>query len=293
LSWLAGEMTLSDKSSANIDWKLNQLLSASRASRSYVTRQVVPVPVSSPGFAPWSPREIGQPTSADQLLADRQVADERMKALAAETSAEDERSTFVPEQKHPAVLPPGAVIMMPADLEQLRSTAFEQGKRQAYAENERIAEDNEQRFAELMQTLSAARVDFSSLNASVAELSLFIARQVVRAEITTNSTWHETLIERCLEEIRRHGNDRITVRVSRMDFDLHHQRFEHRQDLVLFVPDERLQPGDIEVEMGATQISELITAKFALIAADMFATLSAAPAGQDGSAEVLLLPEDY
>lgn len=182
--------------------------------------------------------------------------------------------------------------MMPADLEQLRSTAFEQGKRQACAENERIAEDNEQRFAELMQTLSAARVDFSSLNASVAELSLFIAEQVVRAEITTNSTWHETLIERCLDEIRRHGHDRITVRVSRMDFDLHHQRFEHRQDQVLFVPDERLQQGDIEVEMGATQISELITAKFALIAADMFASLSAAPAMQDGSAEVLLLPED-
>jgi flagellar biosynthesis/type III secretory pathway protein FliH len=293
LSWLAGEMTLSDKSSANIDWKLNQLLSASRASRSYVTRQVVPVPVSSPGFAPWTPREIGQATVADQLSADRPVADERLKVPAAETSTEDARSAFVPEQKHPAGLPPGAVIMMPAELEQLRSTAFEQGKRQACAENERIAEDNEQRFAELMQTLSAARVDFSSLNASVAELSLFIAKQVVRAEITTNSTWHETLIERCLEEIRRHGNDRITVRVSRMDFDLHHQRFEHRQDLVLFVPDERLQQGDIEVEMGATQISELITAKFALITADMFASLSAAPAGHDGSADVLLLPEDF
>jgi len=286
-------MTLSDKTSANIDWKLNQLLSASRASRSYVTRQVVPVPVSSPGFAPWSPREIGQATVAAKQPAAQPVADEQIKVLTPETSTEDERSAFVPEQKHPTGLPPGAVIMMPADLEQLRLTAFEQGKRQACAENERIAEDNEQRFAELMQTLSAARVDFSSLNASVAELSLFIARQVVRAEITTNSTWHETLIERCLEEIRRHGNDRITVRVSRMDFDLHHQRFEHRQDLVLFVPDERLQQGDIEVEMGATQISELITAKFALIAADMFASLSAAPAVQDSSAEVLLLPEDY
>jgi len=284
-------MTLSDKAPANIDWKLNQLLSASRASRSYVTRQVLQVPVTSPGFAPWSPREIGPVSMDNPPVADDQFASDSMASRATETSAAADSSALAHEHKPRAGLSPGAVVMMPDELEQFRSTAFEQGKQQVYAEQKQIADANEQRFTELMQALSAARVDYSSFHAAVAELSLFIATQVVRAEITTQSAWYESLIDRCLDEIRRHGSDRITVRVSRLDFDRHHQRFERRQDLVMFVADDSLQQGDVELEMGATKISEVIAAKLAHIAEDMAARLASITAGHEDGSRAALTPE--
>jgi hypothetical protein len=69
-------MILSDRTTANIDWKLNQLLSASKASRTYVTHPLEQSAIEKPGFSPWSPKQLNQsstqnqPAPVGQLVAD-------------------------------------------------------------------------------------------------------------------------------------------------------------------------------------------------------------------------------
>lgn len=287
-------MILSDKPSANIDWKLNKLLTASRASRNYVSRPAPEAADNKPGFSPWAPREINK-RSVDIPATDPQQDDAAADGVttnSAEPRDEAQLTTVATTQKAAASSEDGT-LMSAGDLEQLRSAAFEQGKRQARADLGQSVQDNELRFGELLEALSGAKVDLSSLQTSVAELSLFIARQVVRAEITVDSTWHQALIERCLEEIRQHGNDLVTVRLSRADFDRHHLRLMQGHESVVFAPDDRLRDGDVEVDMGATQVSELISAKFALIAQQMLAAVQVDDADQrDADDDPFLMEAD-
>lgn len=272
-------MTLSDHPKANIDWKLNQLLSASKASRSFVARQTAETPANKSGFSPWTPRDLNQHSTPPELFQPKPFADERATGSVSDgANSADERAAA--EQKNSGASAAEGVLMTAGDLEQLRTTAFEQGKRQARAEFAQNVEDNEQRFSALIDSICAERVDFSAWKEAVSELSLFIATQVVRAEIAINPQWHDALLDRCLDEIRRHGNDQITVRLSCVDFEIHHARVLKGHESVTFIPDDRLQPGDVEVEMGATRISELIGTKLEQIAAQMRATLLADSPGQ-------------
>jgi len=283
-------MTLSDNPSANIDWKLNQLLSASKASRVFVARQTVAASADKTGFSPWAPRDL---TASSITTPPRQFADEFASGTLSDPAEIIDEACSKPEQHKDAPETAEGMLMNAGDLEQIRTAAFEQGKRHARAEFAEDAAQNERRFGELIDNISAERVDFKKFKASLNELSLFIATQVVRAEITVNPEWHYALVDSCLEEIRRHGNDLVTVRLSRVDFDLHHARLLKGHESVAFTPDDRLEAGDVEVEMGATLISELIETKLGLIARQMLASLLADNAGQADASECKMLQEVY
>lgn len=271
---------MSDHPKANIDWKLNQLLSASKASRSFVARQPAETPVSKSGFSPWTPRDLNQYSTQTLSSQARPFADERETGSLMDAANSADGRAGSAEQKNTGATAAEGVLMTAVDLEQIRTAAFEQGKRQAHAEFAQNVEDHEQRFGALIDSMSAERVDFSAWKEAVSDLSLFIATQVVRAEIAINPQWHDALVDRCLDEIRRHGSDQITVRLSRVDFEIHHARLLPGHESVTFTPDDRLQPGDVEVEMGATRISELIGTKLEQIAAQMRLTLLADSPGQ-------------
>jgi flagellar biosynthesis/type III secretory pathway protein FliH len=273
-------MTLSDHPKANIDWKLNQLLSASKASRSFVARQTVESPVNKTGFSPWTPRDFNQQSIQTLSSHARPFVDERASGSMMDAANSTDERAGGAEQKNSGASAAEGVLMTAGDLEQIRTAAFEQGKRQARAEFAQNAEDNEQRFGELIDSISAERVDFSAWKQAVSDMSLFIATQVLRAEIAVNPEWHNALVDRCLDEIRRHGNDQITVRLSRVDFEIQHARLLPGHESVTFTPEDRLQPGDVEVEMGATRISELIGTKLEQIAAQMRTTLLGDSPGQ-------------
>jgi flagellar biosynthesis/type III secretory pathway protein FliH len=283
-------MILSDKPAANIDWKLNQLLSASKASRSYVARPLEQTAPGKSGFSPWTPKQLTQLSAyhdADQSGA-HQEADNGL-----DNPQSPEQSNAAIQQSKPVVIPPNARITSDIELEQLRSAAFDAGKRQALDELGQQAMDNELRLRDLINALSDAKVDMSALQRSVTELSLFIASQIVRAELKMNTQWCVNLIEQCLEEIRRHGSDVVIVRLSRADFDSYHAQLAQAHESVHFTHDDRLRPGDVEIEMGATQISELIETKLASIARHMLSSLAADTSvqGDADSGHVLLAEE--
>ena len=271
---------MSDHPKANIDWKLNQLLSASKASRSFVARQSVETTANKAGFSPWTPRDLNESSLHALSSQSSPFAEERAKGSMIDSANRGDERPASAEHKNTGAPAAEGVLMTAVDLELLRTAAFEQGKRQARAEFAQDVAENEHRFGELLESLSAERVDFSAWKEAVSDLSFFIATQVVRAEIAVNPQWHEALLDRCLNEIRRHGNDQITVRLSRVEFEIHHARVLKGHESVTFIPDDRLQPGDVEVEMGATRISELIETKLEQIAAQMRATLLADNPGQ-------------
>jgi len=268
-------MILSDKTAANIDWKLNQLLSASKASRTYVTHPLEQAAIEKPKFSPWSPKQLNQSSTQNQSApAGQPVADDVGSEISANPFS-PEQSRAATQHLEPVAIPPNSRITTDAELELLRSAAFDAGKRQALDQMGQQTVDNEQGFRDLINSLSASKVDMSGLQKSVTELSMFIASQIVRAELSINAQWCQNLIDRCLAEIRLHGNDVVAVRLSRSDFESHCARLVQAHEAVQFTPDDRLRPGDVEVEMGATRISELIETKLTMISRQLLSSLTA------------------
>jgi flagellar biosynthesis/type III secretory pathway protein FliH len=265
-------MILSDTNNANIDWKLNQLLSASKASRSYMTRTHSQVAAVNANFAPWEPPQV------DRKIP-KQAADDKRQDSPTDSRGSD---TMQPGIDADAGSTPEVIqvtqatdrILSEAALEQLIADTLAEGRRQAISESAALVADNEAQFKELIDAVAVARVDITTLKNTVAELACFIARQVVRAELTVNEQWIDTLTTRCVEEIRLHGTDSITVRLNRGQYNSHIARLSARHESVTFAPDDRLQPGDVELEMGATQISEIMAEKLSLIGTQLLASLT-------------------
>jgi flagellar biosynthesis/type III secretory pathway protein FliH len=278
-------MILSEKQSANIDWKLNELLSASKASRTYVTHPLEKSAVDKLEYSPWSPKQLFQLSTQSHIASEGQPAgDQEGNAL-----LPPEQASVTTRQSEPAAIHDNSRIISDAELEQLRSSAFAAGKKQALDELGQQAVDKELRLRELMNSLADSRVDISGLHRSIRELSLFIASQVVRAELSINPQWFEKLIESCLAEIRLHGNDVVWVRLSRPDFEAHYDHFVHAHESVRFTHDDRLRPGDVEIEMGATIISEFIESKLAMISEHFISSLSEDNSSRDDVKGIKLL----
>jgi flagellar biosynthesis/type III secretory pathway protein FliH len=269
-------MILSDASKVNVDWKLNQLLSASRASKQYVTRAVADAAAESKAFAPWVPRQLS--AAASHASADIEGDGNHI-------ASDDPDIDSSPDQDGDnSAAPPPIDVVEPAlnmltdqELDDIRAAAFEQGKREAGAELDEQIGAAERRFVELMARLAKTSVDLQDVKRTVADLGIFIAKQVIRTELSISTQWLDTLVEQCLEEIRLHGNHLITVSLSEADFDEYRTRLGQRHEFVEFISDKTLQPGDIEMSMGATRISERITEKLSVISEQLLATLNAPP----------------
>jgi flagellar biosynthesis/type III secretory pathway protein FliH len=276
LYWLAEATILSDASKVNVDWKLNQLLSAGRASKHYVTRAVTDAEAESRAFAPWVPRQLSPAAKnasanterdGDHITNDDPVFDTSPNEDGDNTSASQALD----------VTEPALNMLTDQELEAIRAAAFEQGKRAAGEELDEQIGAAERRFVELMAQLANTSVDLQDVKRTVADLAIFIAKQVIRTELSISARWLDNLVEQCLDEIRLHGKQVITVSLSEPDFDEHRTRLAERNELVEFISDKTLQPGDIQMSMGATRLSERITEKLAVISERLLATLNAQP----------------
>jgi flagellar biosynthesis/type III secretory pathway protein FliH len=240
-----------------------------------VTHPLEQSAIEKPGFSPWSPKQLNQSSTQNQPAPVVQLVADDVGSEISANSVSPEQSSAATQHLEPVAIPPNSRITTDAELELLRSAAFDAGKRQALDELGQQTVDNELGFRELINSLSASKVDMSGLQKSVTELSMFIASQIVRAELSINAQWCENLIERCLAEIRLHGNDVVAVRLSRSDFESHCARLVQAHEAVHFTHDDRLRPGDVEIEMGATRISELIETKLATISQQLLSSLTA------------------
>lgn len=284
-------MILSDISKVNVDWTLNKLLSASRASKQYVTRTFTEPAAEGKVFAPWVPRQLDHgeknPTdlvgdNADQLANDGTASNNYPKQ-------DEDTNADLPQQETIDTL---TQTLSEQELETIRMEAFEQGKQEAAAQLDETIGANERRLVELIDQLANARIDLYDLKRTVADLAMFISKQAIRAELTISAQWLDNLVEQCLQEMRLHGNEKITVSLSESDFEAYQSRLSARHSLVTFVSDKKLHSGDIELSMGATRISELMDAKLKLISDQLLTALAGSSDTSQESVDIVLAEDD-
>lgn len=263
-------MTLSEPSTGNIDWTLDKILSASRESRQYVERSNLNRVAEDPVFSPWVPRKL--PDTASEP-----VPSEVNEEIDVEKDIESISPNFcevIPrsESGFDDEGSDGENLESEKVLEEIKKS-FEEGKLQGFSEAEERYLKTEKSLNELIDALSNIKIDVKEFQRTIAELSTFIASKIIRAEILTNPEWIESLVEKCIQEIRHHGHDPLTVKLSIDDFDLLGQGLIKRHEHISFERDEDLRTGDMEISMGAASITENTEEKLQQISEQLLESL--------------------
>jgi flagellar biosynthesis/type III secretory pathway protein FliH len=165
----------------------------------------------------------------------------------------------------PAALPPSVAAPDSRLLERERETARAEGHAAGYAEGRAAAlaelqadlEAERARLADLFNGLQASIVPTDAFFAPLERLSLHLARQLVRGELTLSGQAISRLIENCLAEIDPRSGA-VTVRLNPLDLECL-ERMPGRLDAsISLVRDPHLSQGSVRAEMAEALVEDLI-----------------------------------
>jgi len=254
---------LSDQPLSNIDWKLNQLLSADRESRQYAMKPQDNKPDLAVEFAPWKPRRLALGGAApDTLVQDEQVPHNT--ALEESDLTHDEHPADAEQSVEQSAEDCGETLSK-TELASVRKTAFDAGYQQARQQLLDQIQTQERELESLIDSLNHQHIDVQGQYTALVNLAVFIAEQALRVELIHSQDFISDLAERCTKEIRRHGNDRINIRISLQDFELTQALQASHSESVNFIKDKSLKPGDLKLAMGYTEIDETMRHKLQIL----------------------------
>ncbi len=256
---------MSDQPLSNIDWTLNQLLSADRESRQYATK--APANLQNPAvtFAPWQPRKLARGDAEPETAAPVEHDQEGPPSDEAELTHNESTVTADEQTIQPSV-EDRKESLSKSELESVRKAAFDAGFVQARQQLHSQTEIKERELDSLIDSLNQDEIDVQGQYTSLVSLAVFIAEQALRVELTHSQTFINDLAERCIKEIRRHGGDRISIRMSVHDFESTDALQASHSESIDFIKDKSLATGDLKLVMGYTEIDETMRHKLQTLA---------------------------
>ena len=255
---------MSEKPLSNIDWKLNQLLSADRESRQYALKTPEDKADLTVGFARWEPRRLALGNAASDSAQD----DEDDSGVLPDENdlTPDEQPTGADEQSTEQNAEESRESLLKAELESVRKTAFDAGCQQTHERSEARIKAREKELESLIDSLHPQHINVQGQYTTLVNLAVFIAEQALRAELIHSQSFISELAESCIKEIRSHGNDRISIRMSVHDFELTRDLQASHSESVDFIKDKSLLPGDLKLAMGYTKVDESMRHKLQTLA---------------------------
>jgi len=254
---------LSDQPLSNIDWKLNQLLSADRESKQYATLPQGNKSDLAVEFSPWEPRRLAlDGVATDTLVQDEQ--DQTGTALDENELTHDEPPVAAEQTVEESAEDCGENLSQ-KELASVRKIAFDAGYEKARQQLLNLAQTQERELESLIDSLNHQHIDVQGQYKVLVNLAVFIAEQALRAELIHSRDFVNDLAERCIKLIRSQGNDRINVRMNPQDFKLTQALQASHIESVDFTKDEALKPGDLKLVMGYTEIDETMRHKLQIL----------------------------
>jgi flagellar biosynthesis/type III secretory pathway protein FliH len=151
-------------------------------------------------------------------------------------------------------------------LEAAREEAFQKGYEEGYAKAEAAVKDElqaevelaAQNLNDLTSKLAEAARDTDAFYAPLLNLSMHLAEQLVRGELTLSSKAVQRLIETCLMEFDQEATAPVVIRMHPDDL----ARFEQDDALLpknmILRPDPNLLIGSVKVQMNGALIEDLM-----------------------------------
>ena len=158
-----------------------------------------------------------------------------------------------------------------ASLKNEHEIQCQQIREHTQAEAEEKVEKTIQQYRELTQKIRAASTRVSEFFEPLSRLSVHIAEQLVRGELTLGPIAITRLVQGCLDAIEeRAPNKEPTLKMHPADLEMFLSGFDDRPTGVSLMADDRLARGDVSLQMDHSVIDDLLTHRLDEIAQYVF-----------------------
>ena len=172
-----------------------------------------------------------------------------------------------------------------ASLKSDHETECQQIREQTKAEAEAKVDKTIEQYRELTQKIRMASTRVSEFFEPVSRLSVHIAEQLVRGELTVGPVAITRLVQGCLDAIEERASKQEPVlKMHPADLEMFLNGFDGEPTGVSLVADDRLARGDVSLQMDHSVIDDLLSHRLEEIAQYVF--------GRSTSDGDLLLDED-
>ena len=257
-------MKVLSNSNSSVSWRLNGLLRAREKAKAFAATSW-----SNPGeaggtasFTKWQPKVLSESGAAPDFVSaselnrqvDGQQVDAEQEIL---DQAEAETQAQAEDQARQ-----DADSVSEAALEQAKREAFEDGYQRGLDEGESQWANARDSFAELTESLRAAQQDMTSFYDPIKKLSLHLAEQLVRGELSQSSAVIERLITEALKDVEQQGEGPVILYLNPMDKEKFSVNLEgdlggELQNIDLRA-DPKLSQGSVRVSIDDSAIEDLL-----------------------------------
>ena len=257
-------MKVLSNSNSSVSWRLNGLLRAREKAKAFAATSW-----SNPGeaggtasFTKWQPKVLSESGAAQDFVSaselnrqvDGQQVDAEQEIL---DQAEAETQAQAEDQARQ-----DADSVSEAALEQAKREAFEDGYQRGLDEGESQWANARDSFAELTESLRAAQQDMTSFYDPSKKLSLHLAEQLVRGELSQSSAVIERLITEALKDVEQQGEGPVILYLNPMDKEKFSVNLEgdlggELQNIDLRA-DPKLSQGSVRVSIDDSAIEDLL-----------------------------------
>ena len=172
-----------------------------------------------------------------------------------------------------------------ASLKSDHETECQQIREQTKAEAEAKVDKTIEQYRELTQKIRTASTRVSEFFEPVSRLSVHIAEQLVRGELTVGPVAITRLVQGCLDAIEeRASKQEPMLKMHPADLEMFLNGFDGEPTGVSLVADDRLARGDVSLQMDHSVIDDLLSHRLEEIAQYVF--------GRSTSDDDLLLDEE-
>ena len=261
-------MKVLSNSNSSVSWRLNGLLRAREKAKAFAaTSWNNPDEAGgTSSFTKWQPKvlsesgaaqdfasasELNQQVDGPQVDAEQEILDQAQAQAEAETQAQAEDQARQ-----------DADSVSEAALEQAKREAFEDGYQRGLDEGESQWANARDSFAELTESLRAAQQDMTSFYDPIKKLSLHLAEQLVRGELSQSSAVIERLITEALKDVEQQGEGPVILYLNPMDKEKFSVNLEgdlggELQNIDLRA-DPKLSQGSVRVSIDDSAIEDLL-----------------------------------
>jgi flagellar biosynthesis/type III secretory pathway protein FliH len=158
-----------------------------------------------------------------------------------------------------------------ASLKSDHETQCQQIREQTQAEAEAKVEKTIHQYRELTQKIRAASTRVSEFFEPISRLSVHIAEQLVRGELTLGPVAITRLVQGCLDAIEeRASNKEPILKMHPADLETFLSGFDGELTGVSLMADDRLARGDVSLQMDHSVIDDLLSHRLEEIAQYVF-----------------------
>lgn len=238
---------------SSVSWRLNELLKAGKKARAFA-KSPWGDSESSPEVPPFAPM---QPKTLD-TLPDGARETESID-LDKEDDGELEEETLAPEAEEPEALEQPVLPQFSEEaLEQARQEADAQGYQRGLDEGNNQWREAREAFLTLVDMFRSAQSNTDDFYAPLKQLSIHLAEELVRGELTLSPAAVERLVKEALKDIEQQGEGPIVIYLNPQDLQHFTLTLEDQHGNIDLRADQQLSRGSLRVNMDDSAIEDFI-----------------------------------